>query len=119
MNRPRRLLNKHPPLSVLAFLFALCSAAAWGADDMAARKLAKDNNCFRCHAVEREKDGPAWSNIGAKYRQKPDGEEKLLTHLTSAPKIKLLEQGTEEEHKIAKFRDKEQLKNLVQWILSL
>lgn len=92
---------------------------AWAADDIGARKLAKENNCFRCHAVEREKDGPAWSSIGAKYRQKADGEAKLLHHLTSAPKIKLLEQGTEEEHKIAKFRDEAQLKNLVRWILSL
>jgi cytochrome c len=92
---------------------------SWAADDRDARKLAKENNCFRCHAVEREKDGPAWSSIGAKYRQKADSEAKLLHHLTSAPKIKLLEQGTEEEHKIAKFRDEAQLKNLVRWILSL
>ncbi len=89
------------------------------ADDIAARKLAKANNCFRCHAVEREKNGPAWSAIGAKYKLKPNGEEKLMTHLTSAPKIKLLEEGTEEEHKIVKFRDKGELQNLVQWILSL
>jgi cytochrome c len=106
-------------LYVLLPLIALVCRDATAADDLAARRLAKENNCFRCHAVEREKDGPAWSAIGAKYRQKPDGEAKLMHHLTSAPKIKLLEQGTEEEHKIAKYRDESQLRNLVQWILSL
>lgn len=108
------------PAKYLCIALGLCAIqGASAADDMAARKLAKENNCFRCHAVDREKDGPAWSSIGAKYRQKPNGEAKLMHHLTSAPKIKLLEQGTEEEHKIAKFRDEAQLKNLVQWILSL
>lgn len=110
-------------MKISLFAFALIalgeSPGALATDDLAARKLAKENNCFRCHAVEREKDGPAWSAIGAKYRQKPDGEAKLMHHLTSAPKIKLLEQGTEEEHKIARYRDEAQLKNLVQWILSL
>jgi len=99
----------------------LCMLAlpAMANDDAAARKLAKDNNCFRCHAIDREKDGPSWSSIGDKYRQKSDGEDKLLTHLKSAPKIKLREQGVEEEHKIAKYRDEPQLKNLVRWILAL
>jgi cytochrome c len=109
----------HARIAAALALLTIATGPAWGIDDLAARKLAKENNCFRCHAVEREKDGPAWSSIGAKYRQKPDSEAKLLHHLTSAPKIKLLEQGTEEEHKIAKFRDEEQLRNLVRWILSL
>lgn len=107
------------PAVLLLFCCFGGGGAALAADDLAARKLAKANNCFRCHAVEREKNGPAWSNIGAKYRLKPDGEEKLMKHLTSAPKIKLLEEGTEEEHKIVKFRDVAELKNLVRWVLSL
>ncbi len=32
-------------------LFALPAMAG---DDTAARKLAKDNNCFRCHAIDRQ-----------------------------------------------------------------
>lgn len=112
-----RSLSWASVLAIGTLLGMISSAQA--ADDIAARKLAKANNCFRCHAVEREKNGPAWSAIGAKYKLKPNGEEKLMTHLTSAPKIKLLEEGTEEEHKIVKFRDKAELQNLVQWILSL
>lgn len=100
-------------------LLALASGHTLALDEIAARKLAKGNNCFRCHAIEREKDGPAWTDIAAKYRKEPDGAKKLLRHLVSAPKIKLRELGTEEEHKIAKYDDEAQLRNLVQWILSL
>lgn len=92
---------------------------AWSADEIAARKLAKKNNCFRCHAIDRDKDGPSWGAIAAKYKITPNGGEKLLKHLTSAPRIKLLEEGTEEEHKIAKYQEKDELQNLVGWILSL
>lgn len=102
--------------------FLLVSAASMAAppvDADAARKLAKKNDCFRCHAVEREKNGPAWADIGTKYKSKPDGEAKLLKHLTSAPKVKLREDDVEEEHKIAKFRAQEDLENLARWVLSL
>lgn len=88
-------------------------------DANAARKLAKQNNCFRCHAVEHEKNGPAWASIGTKYKGKPEGEAKLIKHLTSAPKVRLREDDVEEEHKIAKFREHEELVNLARWVLSL
>lgn len=114
-----RALRLTPMLALLACAGVLGPSDSRAADDLAARKLAKANNCFRCHAVELDKNGPAWSSIAAKYRLKPNGEEKLLHHLTSAPKIKLLEEGTEEEHKIAKYKDVAELKNLVKWILSL
>jgi cytochrome c len=108
--------KRHLPALALFTCFCL---PAFAVDDEAARKLAKQNNCFRCHAVEREKNGPAWADIGTKYKAKPDGEAKLMKHLTSAPKVKLREDGVEEEHKIAKFREEADLKNLVDWILSL
>jgi cytochrome c len=91
---------------------------AWSLDEKAARQLAKENNCFRCHAVEREKNGPSWSSISTKYKFQPNGAEQLMAHLTLAPKIKLLEEGTEVEHKIIQFPDKRALENLVNWILS-
>ena len=93
--------------------------SAHAVDADAARKLAKQNNCFRCHAVEREKNGPAWSEIGTKYKGKADGEAKLIKHLTSAPKVRLREDDVEGEHKIAKFREQAELENLARWILSL
>ncbi len=109
-----------PALAGLAGAAFICQAgSALAVDDDAARKLAKQNNCFRCHAVEREKNGPAWADIGTKYKSKPDGEARLLKHLTSAPKVRLREDDVEEEHKIVKFRKHEDLENLARWVLSL
>ena len=45
----------------------------------------------------------------------------MLTHLTTAPKVKLSD-GSEEEHKIVKTspaKDEAQIKNMIQYILSL
>jgi cytochrome c len=107
------------PSTLLACLLLLLSPAVDAVDADAARKLAKQNNCFRCHAVEREKNGPAWADIGTKYKSKPDGENSLIKHLTSAPKVRLREDDVEEEHKIVKFRSHDDLENLARWVLSL
>lgn len=55
-------------------------------DAEAAQALAKKNNCFRCHGIDKDKDGPAWKKIAAKYKALPDAEAKLTTHLTTGPK---------------------------------
>lgn len=104
---------------------SLLAAAAWaaptgalGADEGAARTLARQSNCFKCHAVDKKKDGPAWKEVAAKMKGKPDAEAKLTKHLTTSPKIKL-EDGTEDEHPMVKSKDPAAIKNLVDWILSL
>ena len=87
-------------------------------DAEAAQALAKKNNCFRCHGIDKDKDGPAWKKIAAKYKSLPDAEAKLTTHLTTGPKAKFPD-GHEEDHKILKTDDPADTKNLVDWILSL
>ncbi len=104
-----------------AAVVALSSAACAAVDADAAKQLARQNNCFKCHAIDKEKDGPAWHKVAEKLKGKPDAEEKLLHHITSGEKAKFPD-GHEEEHKIAKTsppHDMAQLKNLVDWILSL
>jgi cytochrome c len=91
-------------------------ASAVDAD--AAQALARQNNCFKCHSVSKEKDGPAYEKVAAKYRGKPDAEARLIKHVMSGEKAKFPD-GHEEEHKIIKTKDMEQIKNLVDWILSL
>lgn len=107
-------------LGLVWLLAAGCAAAVEvEVDADAARKLAKENRCFRCHAVSREKNGPAWSAIATKYQGKPDGEQKLVKHLTSAPKVRLREDDVEEEHKVVKYGTPQELENLARWVLSL
>lgn len=86
-------------------------------DADAASALAKKNGCFKCHAIDKTKKGPSYKKVAAKYKGKPDGEEKLIKNFTTGPKVKL-EDGTEEEHKIIDTKDPKELKNLAQWILS-
>jgi cytochrome c len=108
-------------LSVAVAVFAAsfsCSALAVDVD--AAKALARQNNCFKCHAVEKEKDGPAYKKVAEKYRGKPTAEARLIEHITSGEKAKFPD-GHEEDHKIVKTdppKDMAQIKNLVEWILA-
>jgi len=92
-------------------------AVAAGVDADAAKSLAKRNDCFKCHAIDKTKKGPSYKKIAAKYKGKADGEEKLIKNFTTGPKVKL-EDGTEEEHKIIDTKDMKEMKNLANWILS-
>jgi cytochrome c len=87
-------------------------------DADAAKKLARKNDCFKCHAVDKGKDGPSYKKVAEKYRGKTDGEEKLIDRITSGKKAKFPD-GHEDEHKIIETLDMDEIKNLVNWILSL
>ena len=91
---------------------------AWGFDARAAESLMKDSGCNKCHTVERKKDGPAYRDVAAKFRSKPDAETLVTHHVTAGEKVKFPD-GHEEVHKKVKTKDASETKNLVQWILSL
>ncbi len=114
-------MRLHAPASIAAAIAAslvVMAPAAQAADADAAQALARQNNCFRCHSVEKAKDGPAWKDVAAKYKGKADAQQRLLTHLTTGEKAKFAD-GHEEEHKIIKSPDVAKTKNLIDWILSL
>jgi cytochrome c len=99
-------------------MFLSSQARAGEVDADAAKALAKRNDCFKCHALDKTKKGPSYKKIATKYKGKADGEEKLIKNFTTNPKVKL-EDGTEEEHKAIDTKDMKEMKNLAQWILSL
>ena len=103
-------------LVAAAAVTAFSTTAFAGADVDAAKALTKQNNCMKCHGIDKDKDGPSFKKTAAKYKGKADAESKLTTHLTTGPKVKL-EDGTEEEHKMVKTKDAAAIKNLVQYIL--
>ncbi len=96
----------------------LASIANAAVDATAARALAKSNDCFKCHAIDKTKKGPSYKSIADKFKGKADGESKIITNITTGPKIKL-EDGTVENHKIIDTKNPKELKNLADWILSL
>lgn len=87
-------------------------------DAGAARALAKRNDCFKCHAIDKTKKGPAYNRVAARLRSKPDGVEVIVEHITSGRMVQL-EDGSDEKHKIIDTTDPAELRNLAQWILSL
>jgi cytochrome c len=103
------------PLALALTAFSSNVLAA-DVDADAAQALAKKSNCFKCHAVDKKKDGPAYKEVAAKYKGKADAEDKLFKHVTTGPKIKI--DGQEETHEIVKSKDDAQIRNLVRWILS-
>lgn len=102
-------------LAVVPLFF---SSPAFGMDAKAAQALARQNNCFKCHSVDKAKSGPAWKDVAAKLKGNKDAEAILIKHLTTGPKVKNTD-GTEEEHPIIKAKTPEDTKNLADWILSL
>mgnify|MGYP003379962919 CR=1 FL=1 len=93
------------------------SSGALALDDEAAKGLMKKSDCTKCHAADKDKKGPAYKKIAAKYKEKKLGEKDAIKQMTTGPKVKL-EDGTEEEHKNIETRDAAELSNLAQWILS-
>jgi cytochrome c len=102
----------------MAFILATPAARAAGIDAAAAKTLVDDNECTKCHSIDKTKKGPSFKKISAKYKGKPDAEAKLVKHILAGAKVKL-EDGSEEDHKIIDTKDDAQIKNLVHWILSL
>jgi cytochrome c len=105
--------------SVSLFLVTLtiaASSAAQQVDVAAAEALMKRSNCNKCHAVDRKKDGPAYKETAAKYKGKPDAEQKLYAHLTTSPMVKV--DGQEERHDPLKTKNDAEVKNVIAYILS-
>lgn len=113
----RRLVISLAAASATALLLI---PSAYAVDEEAAKALARQNNCFKCHSVDKDKDGPAYHKVAEKFKGKADAESRLIEHITSGEKAKFPD-GHEEEHKIVKTsppKDMAQIKNLVQWILA-
>ena len=102
----------------LFFALAGLTPAQAAVDADAATALAKKNDCFKCHAIDKTKKGPSYKKIAAKYKGKPEGEQKCIDNMTKGQKVKL-EDGTEEEHKVIDIKDEAELKKLARWILTL
>lgn len=112
-------MKKQLIASVAFTLAAAILTPAYAAiDEDAAKALAKKNDCFKCHAVDKTKKGPSYKKVALKYKGKADAEAALIKNITTGPKVKL-EDGSEENHKIIDTKDQSQIKNLVAWILSL
>ena len=97
-------------------LIVWTGVATAAVDAEAAEGLARKSKCFKCHAVDKKKDGPSYQKIAAKYKGKADAEQKLYKHMTTNPKVEV--DGKKEEHVALKSKNDAEIRNVVQWILS-
>jgi cytochrome c len=120
-NRSAFRIGRGRAAKVFSLFFVVAVSASdrvAGADAVAAQDLAKASGCFKCHGLDKKKDGPALRDAAAKFKGRDDAEDKLIYHVTSGERVKFPD-GHEEEHKKVKTNDLNQTKNLVRWILSL
>ncbi len=110
----QKLIN----LSSLGLLMAAFTTVSYGAVDAdAAVSLAKKSDCLKCHAVDKDKKAASFKSMAEKWKGKADAQAKLTESITKAPKVKLKD-GTEETHKVIASQDANDIKNVVDWILS-
>jgi len=96
----------------------LSAPPAGAVDAEAAKTLARQSNCFKCHATDKKKEGPSLKDISAKFKGKPDAVDTVTKWVTTPSKAKFAD-GHEEDHPALKTKDAGQVKNLVDWILSM
>jgi cytochrome c len=86
------------------------------ADAQAGEALAKKDNCFACHTVDSKLVGPAYKEVAAKYKSDKSAEAKLIE------KVKKGGSGVWGQIPMPpnspQVKD-EDIKTIVQWILSL
>jgi cytochrome c len=111
-------INKLLAIAAVAATTLASSSGAYAVDAAAAEAMVRQNGCFKCHSIDKKKDGPPYREVAAKYKGKAEAEARLTTHITTGEKAKFPD-GHEEEHKIIKTKDPAEIKNVVQWILSL
>lgn len=94
------------------------STTAVGADvdAAAAEALARKSDCLKCHSTTRDKDGPSYQKVAAKYKGQADAQQKLVAFLSTDSKIKV--DGKDDTHKAVASKSEADIKNLVGWILS-
>lgn len=103
---------------VVAVMAYVPLAAQAEPDAEAAEKLLKRNDCFKCHAIDKDKRAPAYKKVAARLRARSYGVDYVIKHVTTGPAVRF-EDGTEERHKIIDTQDRAELENLATWLLNL
>ena len=115
--KPTSIISKLSQAFSLAILLSLSAPASAALDEAAIEPYLKKQGCMKCHALEKEKKGPSYKKVAAKYKGKAEGESKAIKNMTEGQKVKL-DDGTEEEHKVIETKDPADLKAIAKWILN-
>ena len=81
------------------------------------KRIVSKSKCFKCHAIERQKVGPAYISVSQKFGGDPDGRQKIYTHLTTSPEVEV--EGKMENHVNLKTSGDGDINEVISWLLSL
>ncbi|MFN0038438.1 MAG: c-type cytochrome [Burkholderiales bacterium] len=76
-------MKKFLVLMMTAAGLLLAGGAYAAVDAEKAKKLAKDKNCFACHALSTKLVGPAYTEIAKKYKGNKEAEATLVKKVIS------------------------------------
>lgn len=108
---------RHLTTAVLSLALLGASAAhAAPLDPAGAEALMRKSGCFKCHALDKKKDGPPYKELAAKFKGKADAEAKIFDRLSKGTTVKI--EGKDEEHDPLKTQDPDEIKSVVKWVLS-
>ena len=100
----------------IAIVGAFVANQAQAADAKAAEALAQKSGCLACHSIQNKVVGPAYKEVAAKYKNDKGAEAKLIA------KVKAGGSGVwgpvPMPANSPQVKD-EDIKTLVQWVLSL
>lgn len=108
----KRLMTIFAALALLG-----ASAAAQALDAAAAEALVRKSKCMTCHSIEKKKDGPPFKETAGKMKGKAEAVDKITKHITVPSKVKV--DGKEEDHELIRSKDPAEIRNVVDWLLSL
>jgi cytochrome c len=98
-------------------VFRPALAAESGMDAEAVQTLIRKSNCFKCHAIDKVKDGPSFQATAAKFKNQASAADLLVTYLKTSPKIVM--DGIQENHVNLKTKHDAEILGVVRYILSL
>lgn len=68
--------------TALLTVITVSALATWfntaSADEAASLELAKKSGCLACHSIEKKVVGPAWKDVSARYKGKPEAKAQLV-----------------------------------------
>jgi cytochrome c len=100
-----RAMRKILMMAAAGFAVAVVQPAAYAADAQAAKDEMKEHGCTNCHEMDKKKVGPAFNEVGAKYKGKK------WEDAAAAMKTKPVHKAT-----LAKTTDSS-LKTILEWVL--
>jgi len=70
-------------IAAVGMVGMLAAASSYAEEPL---ELAKKSGCLACHSVDKKVVGPAWKDVGARYKGQPEMRDKLIAKVKAGGK---------------------------------